>query len=205
MKLVATLVALLTAATLQATDIRTISGIKVDLQPIHDWSASTKTNSRPMAHWKYVTLSAVVKSYGTTMFQVEATVEGERQSIILKHPPEDLYKKLVKRNELLQREQRGSNYTANAVRNAQVAESQASITWVVVGDSSYVNAVAADEANKKRIAANSAAHAGKAIDDLEALRSEISTLTKEINETTFLAMSMNSEYAGKPVWDTGLK
>lgn len=82
-----TLIILLLASAANASDIRMVGGISVDLSPIHEWeSDSGKESKRPMAHWKQVKVTKVISAVGTTL-TCDATIDGITQRIILRNGP----------------------------------------------------------------------------------------------------------------------
>ncbi len=68
-----------------------------------------------------------------------------------------------------------------------------------------MNAVLQEERNKKNRAASAEVKAELAEGGMDALKTEIASLSNEVSKTSFLAMAIGTTYAGKPEGDTGLK
>jgi hypothetical protein len=75
----------------------------------------------------------------------------------------------------------------------------------VYGSRRFVAAVLIDKERKTRQAAAATASAEVASANLAAIDREVLALAAEIGETPILAMATGGSYAGKPLWDTGMK
>ena len=196
----------LTAASLCASDIRTINGTAVDLQPIHDWkNANGKPEERPMKHWKEIRLVELYQVYSPQLCIASVRVDGSVQKVTIKNLPADLVAKVNKLQSLRAQLAGAEHGTAVAKANAAAAGKSSGGVYYVSGNNTDVNALLAEQRRKANVAAAATANAEMATSSLQSLKEEITKLTREIDNQPLLAMAVGSVYMGSPLWDTGLK
>jgi hypothetical protein len=190
----------------QAGDIRMINGRAVDLQPIHDWRAEKGTlETRPLKHWKELRVVALQQSISESMHVAKVLIDGSPQIITLKNMPKELVTKLNRLQTLKGQVAKAQHNTDVANANAKAAQMRVPKGYTVSGTQEFVAAILIDEERKANQAAAATATAEVASANLATMHQEVVALAADIGETSILAMATGGSYAGKPLWDTGLK
>jgi uncharacterized protein YdcH (DUF465 family) len=172
-----------------SNDFRTVSGIKVNLGPVHDW-LKTRKGERPLPHWKEIRIKEIINVGG--FYKCTVSIEGEpEKSIIMSNLPEPVKKAFAgiaeKRNALdsarAQAEQDKQNVDAARERFLQNFDS--------VREAELNDARARSERSSNLLQERSRAY-DEAFQTIAA-------------DTTVLAMNSGKEYAKMQIWDCGLK
>lgn len=192
------LTALLTGTfCLQAEDTRFVSGMQVDLQPIHDW-VENKEGARPLPHWKETNLKSVD---GMVATYTKATVEfgGKKMQVLLLNSPKDIEAMLAKRQKL-STEVALEQQTLTRERE-RVERLDAITPTSASGDPGYVESVMA----QRRKVNEDAVKLKHNTERLEEKVKELSTLEEKISAFSDYAMLTGKTYGGFPFLDFGLK
>lgn len=189
------LILALTLTTATAADIRTVGGKQVDLQPIHDWTAS-KDGARPMAHWKEVRITTIVSDLAGYQ-KCGVTIGGNAKWILARNLPQKM-KEYFTRLEQVQNQMTSlTRYIVN--EKARVTRADAITPTGAGGSPGYVDSVM-----RARYQVNLAANA------LDEKKAELDSITREFTEMIKekqedLAMFSGQMYAGLEIWDFGRK
>lgn len=179
-----------------ASDIRSIGGRSVDLQPIKDWER-THRGERPMQHWKKVEFISSVSQLSAWR-KCKVLIEGEAPTeVLMANLPTEAKNHFDKLQNLSARVSQLSTYVENEDR--RIRQVDAVTPTGAAGNAAYVNAVMAQRAQVNY--------------DAEVLRDrkrELDRLASELEDeikitVTDYAMFTGSKYSGLQIWDCGQK
>lgn len=188
-----------TVATAQTqSDIRIVSGVRVDLTPLHEWYLTNRfgTASRPLKHWKKLRVTTP-KEWMAAWQRVVCMDEDRRTlDILVYNLPEGVLrfieetKDLSKRIEDTQADvKRLEEYVSNKGANLRIAAGSLS-------DSDYAANLADLETAKANLRHRT--------DDLHELANQLSDMAeRSAKELTIFAMFTGRMYSGLQVWDCG--
>lgn len=185
----------LIAVNCAAEDIRTVSGIKVDLQSIHDWTIKQE-GKRPLKHWKTIEVRDYVRNMGGYE-QCAIKSEDLVKTVLILNLPLEFKTHFQKLSALGKKIEELTSYID--AEGKRVSYLDATTPTGAGGDPDYVNAVM-----KKRYRINAdALNLGEKQREAEALAKEYLDESKRI--LTDLAMFTGKLYAGLEIWDFGAK
>jgi len=204
MKQLIALCLLLTSLSALGADVRTVNGIRVDLQPIWDWQKAKAegqedVGERPLPHWKFFMILSV-KQQMMGGWLCEAKDEGGRRvEIIVLHLPKHITQLLQKIATSSQTEAVMTERATQMQRQAEFADAAAPTT--AFGTEWYVyNAMAARaQANLMKVQAEDAIRAAQSV---TAAREYWQKL-KDSGETSILAMPTGKIVGKYPIVDVG--
>lgn len=185
-----------------ASDIRTVGGKKVDLQPIHDWALTSK-GERPMPHWKSLTVTGYVKSL---QFPVMVVTDGTKATnVLLKNCPGPLLEKLVRRQSLVRQLNVARGNLANAEANAEAKNKQSKAASKHARYAEFGSPASNDETVKLYASIDASDFASESRKNMEAIEKQIESVSAAIEgENKVFAMFTGQTYATFPIWDTGI-
>lgn len=188
----------------RASDLRTISGKSVDLQPIHDWEENQK-GERPLKHWKDIELVDWVDQgpHGHPVATIR--IGAEQKKVWLKHCPKEVIRDFTKVVELERQLATAKQQALSANAEAEAAKIRASSGYSVAGDKAFVNAVLAQDQARADAAANAQAAATYAAGTVEKLNADLTLARAKLAaDGKLLAMDTGTAFGSDPIWDTGL-
>jgi hypothetical protein len=176
-------------------DIRVVSGIKVDLGPIHDWEKNP-TGDRPLKHWKKISFQSVgplMAAQSTCRIKIEGA--GEITAVV-KNVPQPITTAYANAQKLSDERQKLTEQLTLASRNGlqtiQVAQTNAQYG---IQDPAQAQQAAAVSSN------------------LQNRQADLQRLEQSANEAANYFASISTEYAmftgqkarDLEIWDCGIK
>jgi hypothetical protein len=187
-----------------ASDIRVVNGIRVDLQPIWDWTKAKAEGQedlgdRPMPHWKFFMILEVKQQMMGGWLCAAKDEQAKPVDIVVLNLPRHVTQLLQKINSSTEQEAVMSERAAKMEATAALADAVAPTT--AFGSEWYVyNALAARaQANLMKI---QAAEATRAAQSVTAAREYWEQL-KQKGETSILAMPTGRKVGRYPILDVG--
>jgi hypothetical protein len=184
--------------------MRRVGQFTVNLSPVSEWMSSNKKSERPMPHWKKVVF---VTDHGPKfggIHEIEISADGVSKRVLVQNVPARIKNLLSQQAQLeaqLNRATAASAYTSAAANHAK---SQTSAGWSASGSAAFVNAVAAEEDRKQRVAANRQAVAELTESQRRAIQSKLVEIRSELLSTFDLAMFTGRTMASLEIWDCGI-
>ncbi len=184
-------------------DLRTVGGVPVDLQPVHDWNTDHK-GDRPLKHWKDV---QVMKFERTSAYpQVVARIDGQQRSILLRNCPQRLLNALSQRTAVEKQLDSARKKAAQTRSEVEYASTRTPGTFVATGSSEFVNSAAVEYEARREDLAKAKAALAEAVANEARLSRQLAELDRTIEaEGGLLAMNTGQTLGNLEVWDTGMK
>jgi len=176
-------------------DIRVVSGIKVDLGPIHDWEKNP-TGDRPLKHWKKIGLQSVgpmMAGQSTCRIKIEG---GGEITAVIKNVPQQITTAYANAQKLNDERQKLTEQLTQASRNG--------LQTIQIAQTNAQNGI---------LDPNQAQQAAAVSSNLQNRQSDLQRLEQSANEAATYFASISTEYAmftGQKareleIWDCGIK
>lgn len=167
-------------------DVRIVSNVRVDLQPVHDWYEN-RDGERPMKHWKQIAIVDFTPSGPWPL----CTLCGEvSKTVYLKNLPGPVIQYWSQVGNLKTRIGNLENQISDDKKRLRIAQAN------------YAEYGSEYDQSRDRFAANIRNNE----DDLDRLKDQLSELqNKSRDAISEFAMFTGQVYSGKEVWDCGLK
>ena len=179
-------------------DIREVNGVRVDLQPIHDWKPDGGTN-RPMPHWKEFRIATYLGEYAGYSKCV-LIVDGKSSATnLVKNLPEDVVRKFkgVSHERI-----RIENWkSGNKAEDRRIRMADASAPTGAAGSRNYVEAKMKERYQVERDAES----LRQSKEDLEEAEKRLRKLELELLNYSDFAMFTGKTYSQMQIWDLGQK
>jgi hypothetical protein len=180
-----------------------VGGVAVDLQPLHDWKTDHQ-GERPLKHWREVQVIGLERTVAYP--QVVVRMDGQQKTILLRNCPHRLLDSLNQRVGVEKQLNHAKKKTDRARSEVEYASTRAPGTFVVTGNSDFVNSAAVEyEARREELARARAALAEATAEEAKLAR-QAGELDKTIEgQGALLAMNTGQTLGNLEVWDTGMK
>jgi hypothetical protein len=176
-------------------DIRIVSGIKVDLGPIHDWEKNL-TGERPLKHWKKISFQSVgplMAGQSTCHIKIEG---GGEITAVVKNVPQPITTAYANAQKLNDERQKLTEQLTQASRNG--------LQTILVAQTNSQNGIQ-DPAQAQQAANVSS--------NLQNRHTDLQRLEQSANEAANYFASISTEYAmftgqkarDVEIWDCGIK
>lgn len=194
---------MMAGCSLMAADLRTVSGIAVDVEPAVTWErAEGKKGERPLPHWKMVTVLAYAgPANGGHVALVSIKGLGERE-VLLTGVAQDLVQKMTRHRDIGWALGNAKAAKAGA-EHAERATQGLSTGGFAMGSAGYVQSVAAQWQRNRNMQAMAAANAGLVRESIERLTEMKHAAELDLIGATDVAMWTGREIAGRQLWTFG--
>lgn len=184
---------------LSAVEMRTVNGIRVDIQPVKDWFEDGQKGARPMPHWKKIRVTDLMGSDGV-WFRCKVLIEGKAAEVQLANMPREICAAFDSVKKLHERIKLRSEWNIKEAKRLKQLEA---VTPVAAsGSAEFVNAVM----NQRAALERAKIKLDDSIDEVEEMLAAMRSVTqKAMGQATLYAMDSGKKYGGLAVWDCGGK